>query len=152
MTGRGLTPAERDLAQRVFGASIAYEHVRLVCGKWWFLQPRNIVMAPRGHIHFHPDGPHYCADFCQQGLSEQGLFIHEMTHVWQHQQGINLLWRRHPFSSYRYRLVPGKFFDRYGIEQQAEIVRHAFLLRQGAALPHLPPLPDYEAILPFAMA
>jgi hypothetical protein len=28
--------------------------VRLVRGKWWPFQPRGIVMAPCGHIHFHP--------------------------------------------------------------------------------------------------
>lgn len=56
---------------------------------------------------------------------------------------------RHPFCRYDYAIRPGKPFDRYGIEQQAEIVRHAFLLRNGAALPGRPSLAVYEALLPF---
>ena len=32
---------------------------------------------------------------------------------------------------YRYVLKPGKRFSDYGIEQQAEIVAHAFMLRRG---------------------
>jgi hypothetical protein len=56
---------------------------------------------------------------------------------------------RHPFCRYAYRITPGKRFHRYGIEQQAEIVRHAFLLRNGIALSGKPPLEVYEALLPF---
>lgn len=91
-------------------------------------------MAPRGHLHFHPDSGSYCDDFGTASLDRQGLFIHEMTHVWQHQNGIFLPLRRLPFSRYRYELVRGKPLASYGIEQQAEIVRHAFLLRRGAAI------------------
>ena len=42
--------------------------------------------------------------------------------------------RRHPFCRYDYALKPGWPLERYGIEQQAEIVRHAFLLRNGVRL------------------
>ena len=35
------------------------------------------------------------------------------------------------------------------VEQQAEIVRHAFLLRRGAAVIGAPDLARYESILPF---
>ncbi len=149
MIGRGLTRAECRLAQGVFGAAINYDAVRLVQGKWWWFQPRRIVMAPRGRIHFHPHGQHYCDDFCATDLSEQGLFIHEMTHVWQHQSGINLLLRRHPFCRYDYVLRPGWPLHRYGIEQQAEIVRHYFMLKSGFPLAGAPPIDQYRSILPF---
>jgi hypothetical protein len=46
---------------------------------------------------------------------------------------------RHPFCRYAYRLTPGKPFARYGIEQQAEIVRHRFLADRGVAVPVVPP-------------
>ena len=42
-------------------------------------------MAPMGHLHFHPSGDSYCDDFASAGVSLQGHFIHEMTHVWQTQ-------------------------------------------------------------------
>lgn len=90
-------------------------------------------MAPCGHIHFHPQSPAYRDDFAGADLQAQGLFIHEMTHVWQTQQKgrFYLPLLRHPFCRYDYRLMPGKRLEGYGIEQQAEIVRHAFLLRHG---------------------
>jgi hypothetical protein len=42
---------------------------------------------------------------------------------------------RHPFCRYRYVLEDGKPFDRYGLEQQAEIVKDAFLKRSDHGLP-----------------
>jgi hypothetical protein len=115
----------------VFGDAIDYPRVRIVRRKWAFFQPRHVVMAPRGSIHFHPAGSLYRDDFASARLGDQGLFIHEMTHVWQHQKGVCL-----PLA-------------RYGIEQQAEIVRHAFLLRAGAIVPGAPPAEQYESVLPF---
>jgi len=57
---------------------------------------------------------------------------------------------RHPFCRYDYEIVPGRPFHRYGLEQQAEIVRHAFLMRRGIRVEGKPPLATYEALLPFA--
>lgn len=90
-------------------------------------------MAPTGHIHFHPASDKWSDDFSREPLSAQGLLIHEMTHVWQTQTRgrYYLPLMRHPFCRYAYELVPGKPFDRYGLEQQAEIVRHAFLANRG---------------------
>lgn len=90
-------------------------------------------MAPSGHLHFHPVSPWYCDDFSEAEPHHQGLFIHEMTHVWQTQRlgRWYLPLHRHPFCRYSYSLKPGWPLTRYGIEQQAEIVRHAFLLRNG---------------------
>ncbi len=147
---RPLTDAERALTARMFGRAIDLAAVRIRKRKWWFLQPRGIVMAPRGHIHFHPESQSYCSCFGDSAISGQGLFLHEMTHVWQHQSGINLLLRRHPFCRYDYAFEPGRPFARYGIEQQAEIVRHVFMMRLGYAVPGKPPLRELEAILPFA--
>jgi len=79
----------------------------------------------------------------------RGLFIHEMTHVWQRQKGIFLPLKRHPFCRYAYTIQPGRRFECYGLEQQAEIVRHAFLIRQGREIPGAPGLEQYRTILPF---
>lgn len=150
--GRPLTADETSLAASVFGDAIDYARVRIHNRKWAFFQPRNVAMAPTGHIHFHPAGPHYCEDFCAAPLSAQGLFIHEMTHVWQTQQRGRwwLPLMRHPFCRYDYALRPGQPLEHYGIEQQAEIVRHAFLLAKGAHVPGAPPAESYRGILPFA--
>ena len=149
MQGRQLTTSEVALARSVFGEAIDFAQVRLSNRKWAFFQPRETVMAPRGNIHFHPRSSLYCDDFCGGSLEAQGLFIHEMTHVWQHQQGMNLVLRRHPFCRYDYALKPGWVLHQYGIEQQAEIVRHVFMMRQGAHFPGAPPLAQYEGVLPF---
>jgi len=138
----------------MFGDAIDYAPVRIVRRKWAFFQPRETVMAPCGHIHFHPAGSRWRDDFAAGDLADQGLFLHEMTHVWQAQTRghLYLPLMRHPFCRYDYDWQPGRPFDRYGLEQQAEIVRHAFLLRRGRALPGKPPLAAYEALLPFAPA
>jgi hypothetical protein len=111
-------------------------------------------MAPRGHLHFHPLAENYCDDFSTSSLDRQAHFIHEMTHVWQVQTRGDwyLVLRRHPWCRYDYSLIPGWTFARYGIEQQAEIVSHAFLLRNGASLPGAPPLVTYEELIPFLPA
>lgn len=147
--GRPLTPAERALAQGMFGKAIDLDPVRIYRRKWFPFQPRNVTMAPRGHLHFHPADDAYRDCFAQAGLGLQAHFLHEMVHVWQHQQGVNLVLRRHPFCRYHYAIKPGWTLTRYGIEQQAEIVRHIFLLRHGALVPGAPPLATLETILPF---
>ncbi|MDE2596868.1 MAG: vgr related protein [Sphingomonadales bacterium] len=134
---RRLTAGEIALVRSVFGHAVDPAPVRVRRRRWFPLQPRETVMAPSGHLHFHPRGSSYCDDFADAPLSQQGLFIHEMAHVWQSQSHgtLYLPLRRHPFCRYGYALVPGRPLEKYGIEQQAEIIRHAFLLRSGASLP-----------------
>ena len=124
----------------VFGEAVAPDNVRIRRRKWFAFQPRTTVMAPCGHIHFHPEGAHYCDDFASADLAGQGLFVHEMVHIWQAQTRGRwwLPLMRHPFCRYDYEIVPGRRFERYGIEQQAEIVRHWFLGRQGVPAPGAP--------------
>ena len=144
---RPLTSGETELARSVFGDAIDYGRVSLVRRKWWLFQPRGIVMAPSGNIHFHPDSGLWSEDFSKETLSLQGLFIHEMTHVWQAQTRGRwyLPLMRHPFCRYSYRLVEGRRFENYGLEQQAEIIRHRFLNQQGIVTAGLIP----ADILPF---
>jgi hypothetical protein len=145
---RSLTLGEIDLARSIFGDAIDYGRVKMVRRKWWPFQPKGIVMAPTGNIHFHPDSPLWSGDFSKERLSLQALFIHEMTHVWQAQTRgrFYLVLMRHPFCRYSYDLVEGRPFDRYGLEQQAEIVRHRFLADRGE--PVAKRLPD-RSFLPF---
>lgn len=152
MSSRSLTPDEVALAQGVFGAAIDYGRVRVHARKWWPFQPRGVTMAPDGDLWFHPEGGLFCADFCESPLHIQGHFIHEMTHVWQAQRSGKwwLPLMRHPFCRYGYDVVPGKPFERYGIEQQAEIVRHLFLMRSGLSVTNKPPLDVYEALVRFS--
>lgn len=138
----------------MFGNAIDYAPVRIKRRKFFPLHPRRVTMAPMGHLHFHPQAAHYCDDFAAASLPMQAHFIHEMVHVWQAQTlgRWHLVLRRHPWCRYDYALRPGWRLARYGIEQQAEIVRHAFLLRQGARVAGAPSLNAYQAILPFRPA
>jgi len=132
----------------VFGDAIDYSKVRMVRRSWWPFQPRNTAMAPTGNIHFHKHSDLWSGDFSKEPLGRQGLFIHEMTHVWQSQTRgrFYLPLMRHPFCRYRYELEDGRPFHRYGLEQQAEIVRHRFLSDRGVRLVSCPP----RFLLPFA--
>ena len=143
MQGRPLTAGEVELARSIFGGALDYSQVRLIRGKWWPLQPRRSAMAPTGNIWFHPDGGGWSEDFSREPLGLQAFWMHEMTHVWQAQRGgrLYLPLMRHPFCRYAYELRPGKPFYRYGLEQQAEIVRHRYLADRGVALAAVPP-PD----------
>jgi hypothetical protein len=148
---RRLTDGEIALVRSVFGNAIACGRVTIRRRKFFPLQPRQITMAPRGHLYFHPLGDAYSDDFSTQPLLRQGLFIHEMTHVWQTQTRGEwyLILHRQPFSRYSYSLMPGWRLERYGIEQQAEIVRHAFLLRRGVRLAGIADPSVYDLLVDF---
>lgn len=151
-TSRPLTAGEIALARTIFGDAIDYAPVTVRRRKWFPFQPRETAMAPCGHIHFHPRGSLWSEDFAAADIGLQGLFLHEMTHVWQAQQRgrFYLPLMRHPFCRYAYEYEPGRPFERYGLEQQGEIVRHAHLLRHGRTVSAAPPVDALEAILPFS--
>jgi hypothetical protein len=147
MNSRSLTVGEIDLARSIFGDCVDYSKVRLIRGKWWPFQPRNAAMAPMGNIYFHPVGGGWSEDFANESVRRQAFFIHEMVHVWQAQAKgrFYLPLMRHPFCRYDYQLTPGKPFDRYGLEQQAEIVTDLFLADRGVSVASAAP----RELLPF---
>ena len=148
---RDLTPGEVKLAQSVFGTAIDYDAVTIRRRKLFPFQPRHVTMAPSGHLHFHPEGNAYCADFSSECLTRQGFFIHEMSHVWQTQTRgkWHLIFNRMPWARYDYTLKPGWQLTRYGIEQQAEIIKHAFWLRNGAKVAGVSDASAYDLLVNF---
>ena len=151
MTGRPLTDGEKALAASIFGDAIRFDDVLIKRSKWFPFQPRNTLMAPTGHVHVHPRSDHWSDDYSLAGLPLQGLLLHELTHVWQSQRHgrYYLPLMRHPLCRYDYAVRPGWPIARYGLEQQAEIVRHVHLLRHNYPLRGAPPLAQLESILPF---
>ncbi|MEC9066369.1 MAG: vgr related protein [Pseudomonadota bacterium] len=135
----------------MFGDAIDYARVTIRRRKFFPFQPRRVTMAPRGHLHFHPRGEAYCDDFARESVLRQGLFIHEMVHVWQAQRNGSwwLVFRRMPWARYDYSLKPGWTLERYGIEQQAEIVKHAFWLRNGVRLAGVGDAAAYDLLVRF---
>ncbi|WP_157083165.1 hypothetical protein [Novosphingobium lentum] len=135
----------------MFHDAIRCDAVRIKRRRFFPLQPARVTMAPMGHLHFHPASAVYCDDFALAPVALQAFFLHEMTHVWQAQQRGKwyLVLMRHPLCRYDYSIRPGWPLARYGIEQQAEIVRHVHLARHGVPVPGSPGRAALESILPF---
>ncbi|MDQ8756422.1 vgr related protein [Sphingosinicella sp. LHD-64] len=154
MTSRPLTAGERAIVQGMFGDAVDAERVRIHRRKWFFLHPAKVIMAPDGHIWVPPKSDLWADDYSKAPISLQGLFVHEMTHVWQAQRKGRwyLPLMRHPFCRYDYSFVPGWPLDRYGLEQQAEIMRHVFLQRRAVRPAGVTELASLEGALPFRSA
>lgn len=133
---RSLTADEIALAKRVFGELIDYGRVRIVNYPYVPWQSDEVFIAPNGFI-FVSD-KHYKDDYTKYGKSYEQVFVHEMTHVMQYQQGINVLlqgailqslyylsFKR--YNPYHYHFDKHKSFWDYNIEQQGRIAEHIYL-------------------------
>ena len=155
--GRRLTPGETRLARQVFGTAVACSRVRIGGGGFGRFA---VTLGSRLCL------PSYLrsADFSLAQPALQGLFVHELTHVWQFQTrplGTLISWARvllsggygYGMPGYRYPLPFGDF-RKLNLEQQASVVEHAFLLRQGrrtGLMPAAASVADYAAA-PFPLA
>jgi hypothetical protein len=130
---RRLTPAELALAAEVFGEDLDAVRVRIFAVPVW---PRAFVAGPSLIVWPAREVP---ADFGDAPLHLQATFVHELTHVWQAQNGVNLLLSKikagDNAAAYAYELTAGTDFTRLNIEQQARVVEHAFLAARGAQTP-----------------
>lgn len=134
-TLRGLTPGERALAAEMFGEGLDAVRVRLLALPAW---RRAFVAGPRLMVWPAISAR---ADFgaSDTPLMVQAVFVHELTHLWQAQNGVSLLLAKikagdRP-ASYAYDLEAAEF-PQMNIEQQAMIVEHAFLASRGGKAPH----------------
>lgn len=138
---RPLTLGEIKLAKEVFQHHLDYETVKIYQGAFlrFGLQKPNIAMAPNGKIYFPL--PSYQADFSKGTDAQKICFMHEMTHVWQYQNGISVIFRglwlallggyvgkRWVYWYFQEKNL-SKRFTEFNIEQQACIVADFFLLR-----------------------
>jgi len=137
---RRLTPGERALAAEVFGAGLEASRVRILALPFWrraFVAGPGLIVWPAAALP---------ADFAapEVPLRTQAVFVHELTHVWQAQNGVRLLLAKIKAgdgpASYAYDLERGPGFLRMNIEQQAMVVEHAFLASRGGETPHPPAL------------
>ena len=122
---RALTVGEVALARSVFSDQICLDDVRIKTA-WWVL--KNYAVSPNGNIYFHPAD--WEEDFSQESLSKQSWLIHELTHVWQLQQGLKVVRGALINRRYSYAFEAGKPFFAYGIEQQARMVQDYFTRQQ----------------------
>jgi len=135
---RPLTPAERGLAEEMFGSGLDAARVRILALPAW---PRAFVAGPRLIVW---PAAHALADFADAPLRLQATLVHELTHVWQAQRGVFLplakLRAGDSAASYAYDLAAGPPFEALNIEQQASVVEHAFLVSRGVKAPFAAPL------------
>lgn len=124
LKSRFLTVAEKDLAISVFADTLNLDHIQIIAHR--LILP-HYAMSPNGHVYFNQQD--WCEDFGQCSLAKQSWLIHELTHVWQIQQGIAVVRKAIFDRRYQYVLEQGKQFLAYGIEQQAQMVQDYFLTK-----------------------
>lgn len=125
MQSRPLTMGECQIAQSVFGDDLKLDNIRLKTA-WWVL--KGYAVSPNGNVYFHPDD--FCQDFSDKPLPIRAWLIHELTHVWQIQQGIKVVQKAVLNRKYRYQFQQGKSFFSYGVEQQARMVEEYYIRRE----------------------
>lgn len=130
---RRLTRAEQALGQEVFGDGLRTGRVRILALPLWdraFVAGPQLIVWPAATLP---------ADFGVAPLELQAVFVHELTHVWQAQNGVRLLRAKlragDSASSYAYDAAGLGDFARLNIEQQAMVVEHAFLASRGGPAP-----------------
>ena len=131
---RALTAGEVALLRPIFRDGIDYDHVRVIDNAFP-LQPANVYMTPRGHIY--APGDLWQADFSTARAALREVFVHEMTHVWQFANGMDLVsqgfidfarYGGQYEKAYAYELAPDRDLVDYGMEQQASIIEDYFAI------------------------
>lgn len=135
---RALTTGEKMLAREAFGGALRLDGVRFLRSPWPFDRAfvpgtglgRQWIVWPARSLP---------ADVSLAPLALQAVLIHELVHVWQAQQGVNLLTGKlragdRP-SSYDYPVGMDCDWGRLNIEQQAMVVEHRFRLTRGGWAP-----------------
>lgn len=132
---RGLTDGEVKIAKKVFNDLINYNEVKIFNIPYLPWQPKDILMAPNGRLFVSQQV--FAKDYSKCSIVMQGVFIHELTHVLQYQKNTNVVVKGFILQSayylsfkmydpYKYKLINGKRFEQYNIEQQGDIARDIF--------------------------
>lgn len=147
---RSLTEGERALVRDVFGQALDARDVRILAspfprafapGRWF---GRDWIVWPRRRLP---------PDLSAAPLNAQATFVHELVHVWQARQGINLALAKLKAGdrpeSYVYPVSDDCRWAGLNIEQQASLVEHAFRLSRGGRAPARSAF--YRAVAPFPL-
>lgn len=139
---RHLTENEIKFLKTYFEDTIDYKKVKVHNKQYMpIIHPEDGAIAPNGNIYMR--GTAYSDDYTSTdtSLSLRSTFLHEMVHVWQHENKVlNLFYEgakehiKHKFNynaAYHYTLEDGKDLINYGMEQQASIVQDYFMLKHG---------------------
>jgi hypothetical protein len=132
LESRALDEDEKRIARRVFQDTLKLSHVDLAAGlgaqdrMWtepnWEARIYTLGFYQAHVIHVGPEG---FVLGMQSSPDRQKALVHELTHVWQAQveDGYLLAAGWHQlFDDDPYRFTPGEPWERYSVEQQAQIV------------------------------
>src|SRR5260370_199310 len=91
MATRGLTDGERDIVSSIFGSNINLDAVEIMTDRI-VLGLQNTIIVDKGRISWPTDLPlyPYRDDFSTGNAYIRGWFIHEITHVWEVQHGVDV--------------------------------------------------------------
>jgi len=148
-TSRGLTEGEKALVKSIFGNKIKTDNVRLFFSRHTFSDIEAETYGNR--ILFYGAETHE-QDYSRAKNSDNyGLFVHEMTHVFQMQRPLRTRLRKKFFTSrYDYKLRKRRLpqiipaFQLAGLEQQAELTADyaRIFYRNGYERERLPELAE----------
>lgn len=129
MPARSLTVNEIAMASLLFRDAIDYSRVRIHARRYMPFQPKHCAMAPNGSIYFHHS--RCLDDFALGDAVARHWFMHEMTHVWQHQLGypVRLRGAIRLGLSYDYELAPHKRLADFNMEAQGDLLADYFSLK-----------------------
>ncbi|EGV38096.1 hypothetical protein [Neisseria weaveri] len=151
---RRLTENEIRAARLIFSDGLDYTRIKIYRGLPFFPWHKQAV-SPNGHIYF--PAQHCPEDFTQAQANYHIWFIHEITHVWQYQNGYKT-WlgglitalRGGYFRQRCYRYPnPKKLscISQLNMEQQADFIAYYYAATH-LNLPHLAPdLPAFQTAL-----
>lgn len=125
--GRELSPTEITELRRVYGDSIDYSRVRIKEGDAGLFSRTRRAFTLGDTIYIPPNNLEQ-----QTGRVGTNLLVHEMAHVWQHQNGgtdymSEALWAQNFGDGYKFEhgLLEGRAFHELNPEQQAEMLQRA---------------------------
>ncbi len=135
-TCRTLTDGEIELARSVFGDTIDYTHIKIFNRPYYMVGGSSgdtAAVTPNGNMYF--PGAAYTDDFSKGSITQKSNFIHEMTHDWQYQNGMNvrlaatIQFLKNKFSYEYDKVYPYDEkidFKDMNLEQQAKLVEDYF--------------------------
>lgn len=130
--GRGLTEDEIANVRSMYGDKIDYSKVRVITGGdmtlWGKVLTHKEDAVVWGNTIYFPNGDDKKTKYNES--RDSGWLVHEMGHVYQYQKDgwgyvPKSIWEQltKGEAAYDYDIEPGKDFGKYGIEQQADIIR-----------------------------
>ena len=131
---RFLTLNEIQLVQSIFADSIDCTNIKIYAVPFDWLK-LSTAMSFGGRIYF--PRRFFCDDFTQQNMAMKRWFVHEITHIWQSQNGFPVLFAGVLIflsggyffqTAYRYqhKIKTHKTFAELNMEQQAEVIADFF--------------------------